>query len=133
MTDTLVIKENIVRRFLSQMLVKYANLSVSELEELVYASKPMLEFKRISKYKTGPAPYILNDCIKVKEFSDDPVVKGRRIYLKHIIKYPHVNLDIQKKYIKELEGFRKLAAWPKEDENGYYVGPTTPGMVSETG
>jgi len=127
-TGDFIIQERIVHELLLKVLDKFAGLSVANLERLVYKTQPMIRFAEISRFKKGKAPYILNDCIKMVDFKDKRAVRGRKLYLEHIRKYPTVNKKQLEENMEFFREWKKLAAWPKEDENGNYVGVFTPGI-----
>ncbi len=103
-----LIKADMVYSFLLKVLDKYAHLSTTALEEVVYQTPPMVKY--LEQVKAGirqeKGKYVLKDCVKIR--SDNPQIQGRKIALQHILKHPHIDYENQKKIAKEMEFLEKL-------------------------
>lgn len=99
MTQSLLI--NIIR--------KYGRLSIGELEQMVYKTKPMVRYMNAVDCHTKK-PYgghVLKDYLKISEHKT-LAAKGRALALKHIQKYPEIDFEQQKQLAEELSDLEEL-------------------------
>lgn len=103
------IPQNCIELLLDQIIKKYSNYSVSELERIVYKTPPMKKYLSFVKagFKKEKGGYILRDCIKISRFKSTKT-EGRRIALKHLQEHPYINFKRQKELTTELEYFSIL-------------------------
>lgn len=92
-------QDTIVKEFVYGVINRYAHLSVGELEAVVYATSPVVNYKK-SMFKPATGGKILvGDCIRMKDYKNE-VSEGRRIAWEHLRKYPTVNQE-QQNLLKE--------------------------------
>jgi len=105
------IHENIVSGLLRQVVVKYAGLSVPELEKIVYQTVPVKKYLEDS-FKKDIGGYVLDGGgIKMKDYNTTEI-NGRKLYLKHISKFPDYNPELHARLANEYEDMEKLRpAW----------------------
>jgi len=106
-TQKALIKNEHVYDFLKEIVDKFGNLTVSELEKFVYRTNPLLEFRRKKIFKASSAPYLLTDCIRIRDY-DNTITRARRKVIKHMEKYPKINYEQQKKDIEEFAFLEKM-------------------------
>ena len=107
-TSNFIIPNKGIYFLLKQIISTYGNLSVEDLEKVVYKTEPIKKFlSNPFKKKTGG--YVLtSDCIKIRDFNTDKA-KGLRLALKHLEKYPKNHNDY-KELEKEYNYFSKMCA-----------------------
>jgi len=109
-TKELLINNLMVYDFLLRVLEKYAYLNTDDLEKIIYNTLPMKKYieKMKKGFKKPTGGYVLDSSnISVKECAGE-LSKARKILLKHVEKYPFVNLEQQKKFEEEFSYLEKL-------------------------
>ncbi len=100
-TANAIISEKCIYSLIKQIIEKFGQLSVNELEKIVYKTEPMKNYLA-SPYKKKTGGYVLKgDCIKISKYKS-PKTEGRRRALEHVQKYPAVDFELQKQFAKEL-------------------------------
>ncbi|MDX2128997.1 MAG: DUF4065 domain-containing protein [Chloroherpetonaceae bacterium] len=90
-------------KLLSQMLNRYAKLSASQLENVVYQTEPMLRITQNegTKEKKSIGVEVL-DTTTVKNALKNDRIQGKKLALEHLKKYPFPNNELQDFYAQEL-------------------------------
>jgi len=112
-TEEIIVTNPIVYGFLKKVIIKYANLSVNEIERLVYQTSPVKSYlsKLSMGFKKESGSYLLKDCIKITNYKNE-ISAGRKKALEHISKYPNVNVDQYKIFNQEFAPLSNLRpAW----------------------
>lgn len=108
-TSELITNNIEIFTLINAIINKFGNLSIDELEEIVYKTSPlknyMEKFEMGWKKKTGS--YILSDCIKPSSYITSKT-QGRKLALMHLSKYPEINFELQKKMSEEVSDLIKM-------------------------
>lgn len=105
------IHENIVSGLLRQVVYKYAEMSIPELEKIVYQTVPVKRYLE-NNYKQDIGGYVLDGSgVTMKDYNTARI-NGRKLYLKHISKFPDYNPELHARLAKECADMEKLRpAW----------------------
>jgi len=109
-TNSATLKNELVFSFLQSLLNKFSNLSVQELESVVYETQPIKKYQELVKrrFKKKIGGYVLdNNGIRLKDYTNHKTI-GRKRALEHINKFPKVNEEQYKKFAEEFNYLKKL-------------------------
>jgi len=98
---------NIEHQLLKSIVNKFGYLSINELEDIVYQSQPLINYKH-NPYKKEIGGYVLDGPgIKIKAFKT-PEQIGRELARKHLQKYHSIDFDQHKRIADELKIFERM-------------------------
>lgn len=94
---------------LKKTLNKYASLSSSKLEGIVYSTPPVKTYLEKVKagFKREIGGEVLSDCIKLKNYKT-PQATGRMKAMEHLQKYPTINFELQHAFSEEFSFMKGL-------------------------